>query len=71
MPLLGTSAWCTRTRRLRTSRRSGWKYPDWRGRFYPGGLPRRRWLEHYATGFATVESNAAFDRLPERDTFAA
>jgi uncharacterized protein YecE (DUF72 family) len=28
-----------------------------------------RWLEAYAAGFATVESNAAFYRLPERRTF--
>ncbi|MEJ3748747.1 DUF72 domain-containing protein [Actinomycetes bacterium KLBMP 9797] len=50
---------------------SGWQYRDWRGRFYPDGLPQRRWLEHYAAHFATVEVNNAFYRLPERDTFAA
>jgi uncharacterized protein YecE (DUF72 family) len=50
---------------------SGWQYKDWRGRFYPQGLPQTRWLEHYASAFATVEVNNAFYRLPERDTFAA
>jgi uncharacterized protein YecE (DUF72 family) len=50
---------------------SGWQYRDWRGRFYPQRLPQRLWLEHYAQHFATVESNAAFYRLPERDTFLA
>ena len=50
---------------------SGWQYRHWRGRFYPEGLAQARWLEHYAARFATVESNAAFYRLPERDTFAA
>lgn len=50
---------------------SGWQYRDWRGRFYPQGLPQRLWLEHFAAGFATVEVNNAFYRLPERDTFAA
>jgi uncharacterized protein YecE (DUF72 family) len=50
---------------------SGWQYRDWRGRFYPQRLPQRLWLEHYAAHFATVESNAAFYRLPERETFAA
>jgi uncharacterized protein YecE (DUF72 family) len=50
---------------------SGWQYRDWRGRFYPKGLAQARWLEHYAAGFATVEVNNAFYRLPERDTFAA
>ncbi|HYN96990.1 MAG TPA: DUF72 domain-containing protein [Pilimelia sp.] len=49
---------------------SGWQYKDWRGRFYPTGLPQRLWLEHYAQRYATVEVNNAFYRLPERDTFA-
>ncbi|MBE1490263.1 DUF72 domain-containing protein [Plantactinospora soyae] len=49
---------------------SGWQYRDWRGRFYPAGLPQTRWLEHYAERFATVEVNNAFYRLPERDIFA-
>src|SRR4051794_41764860 len=48
---------------------SGWQYRDWRGRFYPQKLPQRLWLEHYAAHFATVESNNAFYRLPERETF--
>jgi uncharacterized protein YecE (DUF72 family) len=50
---------------------SGWQYRDWRGRFYPPRLAQRLWLEHYAEHFATVESNAAFYRLPELATFAA
>jgi uncharacterized protein YecE (DUF72 family) len=49
---------------------SGWQYQDWRGPFYPRGLPARLWLEHFADQFATVEINNAFYRLPERDTFA-
>jgi uncharacterized protein YecE (DUF72 family) len=50
---------------------SGWQYRDWRGLFYPDGLPQRRWLEHYASQYATVENNTAFYRLPARETFAA
>ncbi|GAB3357984.1 DUF72 domain-containing protein [Modestobacter lapidis] len=50
---------------------SGWQYRDWRGRFYPQQLPQRLWLEHHAAHFATVESNNAFYRLPERTTFEA
>lgn len=50
---------------------SGWQYRDWRGRFYPDGLPQRLWLEHYAGEFDTVELNNAFYRLPERTTFSA
>ena len=43
---------------------SGWNYPHWRERVYPKGLPQRRWLEHYATLFDTVEINTTFYRLP-------
>jgi len=50
---------------------SGWQYDDWRGPFYPPGLPQRLWLESYADRFATVESNNAFYRLPERRVFEA
>ncbi len=49
---------------------SGWNYRDWRGTFYPAGLPPARWLEHYAARFATVEVNATFYRLPSRDAVA-
>jgi uncharacterized protein YecE (DUF72 family) len=48
---------------------SGWQYRDWRGTFYPPSIPVRAWLETYAGAFATVESNNAFYRLPERRTF--
>lgn len=50
---------------------SGWQYHHWRDRFYPAGVAQSRWLEHYADRFATVESNNAFYRLPERRTFEA
>jgi uncharacterized protein YecE (DUF72 family) len=43
---------------------SGWNYGDWRERVYPKGLPARRWLEHYASLFPTVEVNNTFYRLP-------
>jgi len=47
---------------------SGWSYGDWRGGLYPDGLPQRRWLEHYAEVFDTVEVNATFYRLPKEST---
>jgi uncharacterized protein YecE (DUF72 family) len=50
---------------------SGWQYRDWRGVLYPAGVPQRRWLEHYASQYGTVENNNSFYRLPSRDTFAA
>jgi uncharacterized protein YecE (DUF72 family) len=45
---------------------SGWNYAHWRERVYPKGLPPKRWLEHYATFFDTVEVNSTFYRLPKR-----
>ena len=45
---------------------SGWNYRSWKDEFY-GGLPARRWLEHYARHFDTVEVNNTFYRLPLRD----
>jgi uncharacterized protein YecE (DUF72 family) len=50
---------------------SGWQYRHWRETFYPKGVPQAAWLEFYAERFATVESNNAFYRLPERKTFEA
>lgn len=47
---------------------SGWQYDDWRGRFYPTDVPKRRWFDHYAGRFPTVEINATFYRLPSTST---
>jgi uncharacterized protein YecE (DUF72 family) len=47
---------------------SGWIYKDWRGAVYPAGLPQRRWFEHYASLFDTVEINNTFYRLPPAPT---
>jgi len=49
---------------------SGWQYKHWRGNFYPTELPLKRWFEHYASVFDTVEINNSFYRLPEAATFA-
>lgn len=49
---------------------SGWNYRHWRGIFYPQDLPAKRWFEHYALTFDTVEINNSFYRLPPADTFA-
>ena len=42
---------------------SGWNYDDWRGRLYPEGLGKSRWLARYAEEFDTVEVNSTFYRL--------
>jgi uncharacterized protein YecE (DUF72 family) len=50
---------------------SGWQYRDWSGgAFYPPKLPQRRWLEHYASEFQTVEVNSTFYRLAKPDAVA-
>jgi uncharacterized protein YecE (DUF72 family) len=48
---------------------SGYQYRHWSGDFYPRGLPQRRWFEHYAQRFDTVEINNTFYRLPKPETF--
>ena len=47
---------------------SGWHYNHWIGPFYPEGLPKDRWLEHYAQHFDTVEINNTFYHLPREQT---
>jgi uncharacterized protein YecE (DUF72 family) len=49
---------------------SGWNYDDWRGRLYPEGLGKSRWLERYAEEFDTVEVNSTFYRLASRNAVA-
>lgn len=48
---------------------SGFNYGSWKETFYPRDLPQKRWLEHYATIFSTVELNVTFYRLPPAATF--
>jgi uncharacterized protein YecE (DUF72 family) len=47
---------------------SGWTYRHWKGSFYPDDVPQKRWLEHYAQHFDTVELNAPFYRIPRAST---
>lgn len=48
---------------------SGWSYAWWRGRFYPAGLAKARWFEHYAARFDTVELNSTFYGIAAETTF--
>jgi uncharacterized protein YecE (DUF72 family) len=50
---------------------SGWQYRDWRPAYYPDRLPQAEWLGWLSAGFATVESNNAFYRLPQGEVFRA
>jgi len=43
---------------------SGFSYPEWRGSFYPEGLPQEEMLAAYATRLPSVEINATFYRMP-------
>lgn len=42
---------------------SGWRYPPWRGDFYPEGLPQRRELEYAASRLTSIEINGSFYSL--------
>ncbi|HYC84866.1 MAG TPA: DUF72 domain-containing protein [Chryseosolibacter sp.] len=46
---------------------SGFYYRHWREKFYPGGLPVKKWFEFYCEYFNTVELNVTFYRLPKPD----
>ena len=42
---------------------SGWRYPPWRGVFYPAGLPQRRELEYASRRLNSIEINGSFYSL--------
>ena len=50
---------------------SGWRYPPWRGVWYPEGLPQRRELEFCGRHFPTVEINGSFYSLQRPEHYAA
>jgi len=47
---------------------SGWRYPPWRGVFYPKGLTQARELEYVASRMSSIEINGSFYSLqrPEK-----
>ncbi len=49
---------------------SGWAYPAWKPSFYPGGLPQKKFLEHYATRLTACEINATFYRIQTPQTMS-
>jgi uncharacterized protein YecE (DUF72 family) len=48
---------------------SGWRYPPWRGVFYPPGLPQHRELEYASHAFPTIEINGTFYSLQKPESF--
>lgn len=49
---------------------SGWRYPPWRGAFYPKGLRQKDELEFASAIFPTIEINGTFYSLQSPDSFA-
>ncbi|WP_410479363.1 DUF72 domain-containing protein [Pseudonocardia sp. H11422] len=50
---------------------SGWRYPPWRGTFYPQGLVQRRELEHLSRAVRTIEINGSFYSLQRPENYQA
>jgi uncharacterized protein YecE (DUF72 family) len=44
---------------------SGYAYKEWKGRFYPEGLPAKQMLHYYSQHFRSVEINNTFHRMPK------
>ena len=49
---------------------SGWRYPAWRGDFYPQGLAQRRELEYAAQQLTSIEINGSFYSLQRPTSYA-
>lgn len=49
---------------------SGWRYPPWRGPFYPEGLPQRCELEFASRVFPSIELNGSFYSLQRPENYA-
>src|SRR6478752_6743955 len=50
---------------------SGWRYPAWRGTFYPPGLPQREELAYAASRLTSIEINGSFYSLQRASSYAA
>ncbi|MBC7772096.1 MAG: DUF72 domain-containing protein [Pyrinomonadaceae bacterium] len=50
---------------------SGFSYKEWKGSFYPKGLPAKQMLRFYAERFGAVEINNSFYSMPKKETLLA
>src|SRR6476620_2426107 len=50
---------------------SGWRYPAWRGTFYPPGLPQREELAWAASRLTSIEVNGSFYSLQRPSSYTA
>ncbi|GEL25601.1 hypothetical protein PSU4_45550 [Pseudonocardia sulfidoxydans NBRC 16205] len=48
---------------------SGWRYPPWRGVFYPAGLAQRRELEYLSRAVSSIEINGSFYSLQRPENY--
>ena len=48
---------------------SGWRYPPWRGVFYPPGLPQRSELHYASRRLTSIEINGSFYSLQSPDFY--
>jgi len=48
---------------------SGFKFDDWKGRFYPETVKQKDWLRYYAQRFNCLEINASYYRLMPAATY--
>ena len=48
---------------------SGWRYPPWRGSFYPKGLTQARELEFASRQFPAIELNGSFYALQRPSSY--
>jgi uncharacterized protein YecE (DUF72 family) len=48
---------------------SGWRYPPWRGKFYPVDLPQRLELHYASRQLETIEINGSFYSLQRPDSW--
>ena len=47
----------------------GWVFPDWRGSFYPEGLPQKSELHHASRQLTSIEINGTYYRSQTPETF--
>lgn len=50
---------------------AGWNFPDWRGEFYPKGLPQKQELHYASRALGSVEINSTFYSHQKPESFAA
>ena len=50
---------------------SGWRYPPWRGVFYPPKLPQKKELAYAAQRFRSIEINGSFYSLQRPSSYLA